>query len=128
MPSVGGEQETVTLDLPLLPGWLFGVSVKRVRAECREAVLLYQRRCHDVLHRHFFGGEEGRAVVATAPHPAHEEPMRVRRQLVTEARQTFGVRAAGSLWFALGLPVVPEMHEPPRQGDFGFTYTARPLP
>lgn len=52
----------------------------------------------------------------------------MRRSLVTEARQTFGATAAGSLWFALGLPIVPEMRALSRQTAMDFTYTAIPTP
>lgn len=131
MPSPGGEQETLALRLDLLQGWLFGIDASRVKPEVKARVLAYKRECFAALHRHFYGrrGEEGAAAAAIpAPsHPAREEPVPVRRSLVTEARQTFGARAAGSLWFTLGLPVVPEMREPSPQGDFGFTYQAQPL-
>lgn len=40
-----------------------------------------------------------------------------RLRMVREARQTFGVRAAGQLWFGLGLPVVPAMRVPQLQPD-----------
>jgi len=39
-------------------------------------------------------------------------PEGTRLRMVREARQTFGVRAAGQLWFGLGLPVVPAMQMP----------------
>lgn len=124
IPSVGGSQETTVLRLDLLNGWLFGLDAARVKPERKEAVTAYQRECFAVLFGHFYGRRgEGQAV--TAPpfaEPARDEPVSVRRGLVTEARQTFGARAAGSLWFRLGLPIVPEMREgsPP---DL-FTYTA----
>lgn len=123
IPSPGGAQETATLPLSLLPGWLFGIGANQVKAECRALVLTYQRECHDVLFRHFFAGPAGFSPIP-AETPAREEPVPVRRSLVTEARQTFGARAAGSLWFALGLPVVPEMREASRQSAIDFTYTA----
>lgn len=123
MPSPGGEQETVALRLNLLQGWLFGIDVARVKPDVRDRVLAYKRECFDVLHRHFYGPAD-RAVAL--PEPARDEPVPVRRQLVTEARQTFGVRAAGSLWFALGLPIVPEMRDGGRQSAMAFTYTDVP--
>lgn len=121
IPSPGGPQEATCLPLRLLPGWLFGIGANQVKPEAQEAVLSYQAECHEVLFRHFFGREgEGGTMPAEAL-PAREETVSVRRGLVTEARQTFGTRAAGSLWFALGLPVVPEMRGTPP--DL-FTYTA----
>ncbi len=115
LPSAGGLQETTVLRLDLLQGWLFGFDASRVKPEARDRVLAYKRECFAVLHRHFYGPAAG-SVSSQPPDPAREEPVPVRRQLVTEARQTFGCRAAGSLWFSLGLPVVPEMREPSRQG------------
>lgn len=129
MPSLGGEQDTTVLRLDLLNGWLFGIDACRVKPEARPKVLDYQRLCFGVLFERFYGrrgagdGHNGHALPAS---PAREEPVSVRRGLVTEARQTFGTRAAGALWLSLGLPVVPEMREGGRQGAFGFTYTAVP--
>lgn len=125
VPSTGGVQETFCLRLDLLQGWLFGIDAARVKPEARDRVLAYKRECCAVLFRHFYGERVG--VPVGNAQPAREEPVPIRRQLVTEARQTFGPRAAGSLWFALGLPIVPEMQEgAPQQGAFGFTYTAIP--
>lgn len=125
IPSLGGAQETAVLPLHLLPGWLFGIGANQVKPDARPAVLLYQRECHEALFRHFMG----RPVDERGPHytdtlPGRAEPMRFRRQLVADAYKIFGIRAAGRLWFELGLPVVAEMREPPRQSEFGFTYTA----
>ena len=125
MPSVGGEQETTCLRLDLLQGWLFGINPGQVKPESRDRVLAYQRECYAALHAHFYGRRIDSAELRCPPaDPAREEPVTVRRGLVAEARHTFGVRAAGSLWLSLGLPVVPEMREGRRQGDLGFTYTA----
>lgn len=126
LPSAGGVQETFCLRLDLLQGWLFGIDVGRVKAEAQPRVLAYQRECFAVLHGHFYGR---RANVPDENNgSSREEPVHIRRQLVTEARQTFGARAAGSLWFTLGLPIVPEMRAPGPQSEFGFTYTAVPAP
>lgn len=130
IPSAGGAQETTVLRLDLLPGWLAGVDAARVKPEARALVLTYRRECFAVLHRHFFGEARSSAPpadVALHPPPGREETVSVRRGLVTEARHVFGTRAAGALWFALGLPTVPEMRAPPVQGSFGFTYTATPI-
>lgn len=125
LPSAGGPQETFCLRLDLVNGWLFTIDVARVKPEARERVLAYKRECFAVLFRHFYG--ERTTVARLEPsEPAREEPVPVRRSLVTEARHTFGTRAAGSLWLALGLPVVPEMREGRRQTTMDFTYTAVP--
>lgn len=123
MPSPGGEQETVALRLDLLQGWLFGIEVSRVKPEVRPRVLDYKRECFAALHAHFYG-RRAEPVAVPPFDPAREEPVSVRRGLVSEARQTFGVKAAGSLWIALGLPLVAEMRDGRRQGDLAFTYTA----
>ena len=44
-------------------------------------------------------------------------PEAIRLRMVREARQTFGMRAAGQLWFGLGLPIVPAMRAPAPQRD-----------
>lgn len=123
IPSPGGGQDTTVLRLDLLQGWLFGIDASRVKPDVRERVTAYRRECFAVLHRHFYG-ERSAAAPSTMPAPCREEPVSVRRGLVTEARQTFGTAAAGSLWFALGLPTVPEMRAGSTQSSFGFTYTA----
>lgn len=122
IPSAGGSQEAVTLPLHLLPGWLFGIEARRAKPEARALILAYQAECHAALFQHFFTPRD--AMPAAIDAAVREETVSVRRGLVTEARHTFGVRASASLWLTLGLPVVPEMREPSRQGAFGFTYTA----
>lgn len=52
-PSSSGDQQTTMLRLSLLNGWLFGVSVRRVKPELRERLTCYQAECFDVLARHF---------------------------------------------------------------------------
>jgi len=54
---------------------------------------------------------------------AQPEALKVR--LVAEARQTFGTRAAGELWFSLGLPTVTAMRTSTMQLDL---FMARPTP
>lgn len=49
----GKEREVVALPLDKLNGWLFGVSVNRVKPELREKLISYQRECFEVLARHF---------------------------------------------------------------------------
>lgn len=59
----------------------------------------------------------GQVTVVQPPEPGHPIPEAARLRMVREARQTFGVRAAGQLWFGLGLPVVPAMRTPAPQLD-----------
>ena len=49
--------EMFCLPLKYIPGWLFGISASRVRAELREKIIRYQRECFDVLSEAF---QEGR--------------------------------------------------------------------
>lgn len=49
----GKRYEMLMLPLDKLDGWLFGVSVRRVRPELRERLTQYQAECFDALARHF---------------------------------------------------------------------------
>jgi hypothetical protein len=53
MPGDDQAREVFMLPLDKLNGWLFGVSVRRVRPELRERLTRYQAECFDVLARHF---------------------------------------------------------------------------
>ena len=74
LPSGGGDQQTLMLPLDKLNGWLFGVSVTRVRPELRERLTQYQSECFDVLARHFGAANPAHPALplpeaATAPNP-----------------------------------------------------------
>ena len=49
----GGDQQMLCLPLDLIPGWLFGVTVSKVRPEFQEKILRYQRECFRVLWNAF---------------------------------------------------------------------------
>lgn len=120
----GGSQEATCLKLELVNGWLFTIDSSRIKDEAvREKVLVYQRECYGVLHKHFYGRSQSDRTASIEGHPNADEPMQMKRSLVTEARQTFGCQSARELWFKLGMPTVPSMYADERQGDF-FTYTA----
>ena len=53
MPGDDQAREVFFLPLDKLNGWLFGVSVNRVKPELRDKLIQYQRECFDVLARHF---------------------------------------------------------------------------
>lgn len=55
----GDDQALEVFMLPLdkLDGWLFGVSVNRVKPELRPRLIEYQRECFDVLAKHFGGSK-----------------------------------------------------------------------
>lgn len=120
----GGAQEAVCLKLDLVNGWLFTIDSSRIKDEAvRDKVLVYQRECYGVLHKHFYGRSAGERREAIEAKPNPDEPMQTKRSLVTEARQTFGCQSARELWFKLGMPTTPSMYADDRQSDF-FTYTA----
>jgi hypothetical protein len=55
--EAGQRGAMICLPLKYLPGWLFGVSVKRIRPELQEKIIRYQREAYDVLWEAF---QEGR--------------------------------------------------------------------
>lgn len=56
----GGDQQAVCLKMDLVNGWLFTIDSSRIKDEAvREKVLLYQRECYGVLHKHFYGRSNG---------------------------------------------------------------------
>lgn len=59
----------------------------------------------------------GQVAGVQSAEPSRAMPESTRLRMVREARQTFGVRAAGQLWFGLGLPVVPAMRVLQSQPD-----------
>ncbi len=59
----GSDQEMVCLALKFLPGWLFGISVNRIKEELREKIIRYQRESYDVLWEAF---QEGRLTSETS--------------------------------------------------------------
>jgi len=127
-PSAGGTQETFCLRLDLLNGWLFTINDKLVKDEpTRQKLLTYKRECYAVLARAFMGVHQ--SAETKPPHVARaaalrEEPINVRRQVVAEARQTFGNQAAREVWFAAGLIITPAMCADAESPEFPFTYTA----
>lgn len=56
IPSERGAQDTTTLPLDLLQGWLFKINPDRVKPAARDRVLDYQRECYQVLHDYWFKG------------------------------------------------------------------------
>lgn len=55
--EAGSDQEMVCLALKFLPGWLFGISVNRIKEGLQEKIIRYQREGYDVLWEAF---QEGR--------------------------------------------------------------------
>jgi hypothetical protein len=57
MNPQGGNPNVLCMPLKFLPGWLFGISVNRVRPELQDKIIRYQREAYDVLWEAF---QEGR--------------------------------------------------------------------
>src|SRR5262252_3289280 len=55
IPSAGGLQQTVALQLRLLPGFLFGIDRTRIDDDAQDRLDLYREECFTVLFEHFFG-------------------------------------------------------------------------
>jgi hypothetical protein len=110
-------QEELCLPLDMMHGWLFTLDESRVKDdETRERVLLYKRECYEVLFNHFYG----KALAATAADPSLPDPAEseaAKLKMVTEARLTFGHKAAQQMWFKKGLDTVPAMFEPSPQPE-----------
>jgi len=117
----GGDQQAVCMRLDLVNGWLFTIDTSRIKDEAvRDKVLTYQRECYRVLHDHFVGKQQKQPVIEDEE-LAENEATRLRK--ITECRHIFGVRAAGELWFQLGMPITPSMLQDPRQLTI-FDYSA----
>ncbi len=56
IPSAGGVQNTVCLQLEFLNGWLFKVPARRYRGERRKTIELYQRECYRALYDYWRNG------------------------------------------------------------------------
>jgi hypothetical protein len=58
----GGLQESTSIPLEYLPGWLFGINANRVKPELRDKIIRYQRDCYRALWKAF--QEEARITAA----------------------------------------------------------------
>lgn len=112
IPSGGGIQETVGLQLDLLPGWLFRISSLRIKNDAiRAKIELFQRECYAVLARHFL-----RSGQHDDDRYTHRQEMRS-IHMVNAALRIGGPRAGLQVWRARGLPEVPALGDADRQGD-----------
>lgn len=62
------ESEMICLPLEMLNGWLFGISVKRVKEEVKPILVRYKKDCFRVLFEAF-----GQNMVTSAPSPIYDE-------------------------------------------------------
>lgn len=94
----GKQRDMILLPLDKLNGWLFGVSVNRVRPELREKLTRYQAECFDVLARHF-GARKPQ--VAAKPEPPKRNVINCKIESVavimhlTSGSTRFGIRLQG---------------------------------
>ena len=111
IPSGGGIQETVGLDLEKIPGWLFRLSSLRIKNEIiRSRIEIFQRECYEVLAKRFLrkGLENDRFTHRLEMRSIH---------MVNAAIKIGGPRAGLQVWRVRGLPDVPAMDDLSRQGD-----------
>ena len=103
LPSVGGMQETVCLDIKRLHGWLFKIEPRRIKNEqARRKILMYQDECYETLHYHFTDKK-------TKSNRKQTEATLLNK--VRQARITFGKKAGREMWLNCGLDTVPSMFE-----------------
>lgn len=125
--GLGGDQEAVCLKMDKVNGWLFTIDSSRIAdPETRERVQIYQEECHNVLFKHFYKGASEEPLVIEDHEQTHE-PETGKLRMVTEARQTFGHKAAAQLWVKFGLPMVPAMIEENRQFSLLDFESVRPV-
>jgi len=79
IPSERGPQETVTLPLDLMQGWLFKLNPDKVKPEARDRLIAYQKECYQVLHDYWVKGAAINPRFAASIEQS--ERTRVRRQL-----------------------------------------------
>lgn len=89
-PSKGGAQETMTLPLGYLNGWLFGIETSRVKKEIQPILKLYQLECYDVLYNHFLP-----EVAAVHPNTIDIEQQHEIKSLVNEVSRKTGIHYQG---------------------------------
>lgn len=126
-PSVGGEQLTVMLALDKLNGWLFGVSVSRVKPELRERLTQYQAECFDVLAQHFGTTRPANpALDYDRISPAQAQSLKELVQAVVEA----GAQGFGETWARLHrkFRVNSYLELPASQFDEACAYLRSKLP
>ena len=69
IPSESGEQQTLCIPVRKLPAFLASINPKKVRAELRERIELYQAECDDALWNYWMNGRAERTASTPAPSP-----------------------------------------------------------
>lgn len=62
LPGDNQKREHLCMPIDHMHGWLFGVSVKRVRPELRERLIVFKRECYRALYRHWHGLDAAPAI------------------------------------------------------------------
>ncbi len=119
IPTSGGIQKAICLNIDLLNGWLFGVEASRVRAEVRDRLVQYQAECFDALAAYW---QQGEAVNPRTTEKAEPSPHLVMEfaRLAMDALPNLGDNArqcllshASEIAFGqrlIPLPVITEHH------------------
>lgn len=68
-PSQGGPQETLCIPVRKVPAWLANINQKKVRAEIRPKLAVYQAECDDALYRYWAEGRVERPSAQPVPAP-----------------------------------------------------------
>jgi len=90
----GGVQEAQCLRLDLVPFWLAGLNTRRVRADVREKLVLYQRECVAVLWDAFRPtGQPSSVELAGAPLSPAAQAYEMAMAIATVARQQMHLEA-----------------------------------
>lgn len=79
IPSERGPQETLTLPLDLMQGWLFKLNPDKVKPEARDRLIAYQQECYQVLHDYWVKGAAINPRIAASME--HSEKASRRREL-----------------------------------------------
>lgn len=85
------KREVITIPLGHLNGFLFGISVSRLKESARPALLRYQRECYRVLHDYWIGGAAINPRKASPALPSTTELIRLADRI--QAEREPGLRA-----------------------------------
>jgi len=118
IPTAGGMQAMLCLQIELVNGWLFGIDSRKVAPKAREGIILYQRKCYAALHAHF---HPSAAAGAVKPEAVEADvtllPLQDKFRLFDRVFRAWGPVTAQLMWHKLGLPTVPSMFHEPSQGS-----------